>query len=278
MSEILEATMLVCFGFSWPINLIKNIRARSAKGMSLQFILLIIVGYVAGLTSKIISHRINYVLIVYFFNLAIVSCNLVVYFHNRVLDRRAKKAADDMALHAEQDLQHMQTLYAEMNSCLPENAVVFFGSNHFSELAVAELAHSYHLDATLCNRSVANVTIDKMAAMLDVCVLDLKPRSVFLNLGDADLESAEFDAAAFLSHYDKLITTIQQQTGAKIYVVSLLSDAAQAKTLDERLEALSRQHGCGFIDISGAVNSEQPDLRTFAILEDYFLRKAAAAQ
>ena len=46
MAEILEAVMLMCFGFSWPISVIRNIRARTAKSMSLGFILLIIVGYI----------------------------------------------------------------------------------------------------------------------------------------------------------------------------------------------------------------------------------------
>lgn len=86
MAEFLEALMLVCFGFSWPISLIKNIKAKSARNMSLQFILLIITGYIAGIVAKLISGRINYVLIVYLFNLAVVSVNLAVYFYNRHLD------------------------------------------------------------------------------------------------------------------------------------------------------------------------------------------------
>ena len=51
-AQILEAVMLVCFGFSWPISLIKNIRVRSARAMSLPFICLIITGYVAGIAAK----------------------------------------------------------------------------------------------------------------------------------------------------------------------------------------------------------------------------------
>lgn len=86
MSSVLEAIMLVCFGLSWPINVVKAIKARSAKSMSLPFILLIIFGYVAGITAKIMTHQLNYVLIVYFVNLAIVSINLLVYFRNRRLD------------------------------------------------------------------------------------------------------------------------------------------------------------------------------------------------
>lgn len=86
MSPLLEAFMLVCFGLSWPINVMKAIKARSAKSMSLPFILLIISGYIAGISAKLLSHQINYVLVVYFINLAIVSVNLVVYFRNRHID------------------------------------------------------------------------------------------------------------------------------------------------------------------------------------------------
>ncbi len=86
MSSVFEIIMLVCFGFSWPMNVIKAVRARTAKNMSLPFILLIISGYIAGITAKLISHQITFVLAVYVINLAIVAVNLAVYFRNRQLD------------------------------------------------------------------------------------------------------------------------------------------------------------------------------------------------
>lgn len=79
--------MLVCFGLSWPMSVIKNIKAKSAKNMSLQFILLICFGYVAGILAKVINHNISYVLAVYILNLVIVSANIVVYFINKRYDR-----------------------------------------------------------------------------------------------------------------------------------------------------------------------------------------------
>ena len=89
MSEMLETVMLICFGLSWPISVYKNIKARSARGMSLGFILLIILGYAAGISAKIVSGHINYVLIVYILNMAVVLVNLAVYFRNRALDKAA---------------------------------------------------------------------------------------------------------------------------------------------------------------------------------------------
>lgn len=89
MSQLLEAIMLICFGCSWPMNLIKNIKCKTAKSMSLPFILLITSGYIAGITAKLVSHQINYVLIVYILNIIIVTMNIAVYFYNRSLDKKA---------------------------------------------------------------------------------------------------------------------------------------------------------------------------------------------
>jgi len=89
MSEMLEIIMLVCFGLSWPMSLVKNIKAKTARTMSLSFTLLIIVGYVAGITAKILSGQVNFVLVAYLLNLAIVSLNVVVYFINRRYDKVA---------------------------------------------------------------------------------------------------------------------------------------------------------------------------------------------
>ena len=78
--------MLICFGLSWPISLIKNIKAHSAKNMSLKFNMLIILGYIAGITAKFMNGAFNYVLIVYLLNLLIVCANVVIYFINKSYD------------------------------------------------------------------------------------------------------------------------------------------------------------------------------------------------
>lgn len=88
MSLILETTMLICFGFSWPLNVIKAYKAKTAKGTSLPFILLIIAGYIAGISAKLVTHQFNYVLIAYIVNLAIVSANVIIYFRNVSLDKK----------------------------------------------------------------------------------------------------------------------------------------------------------------------------------------------
>ena len=87
LGQILEAVMLVCFGLSWPMNAYKNYKAQTAVGSSWQFLGLITLGYVAGIAAKFIIGAINWVLIVYFLNLACLSVNWVIYFRNTKLDK-----------------------------------------------------------------------------------------------------------------------------------------------------------------------------------------------
>ena len=88
MNEVLECVMLTCFGLSWPINAVKHWRAGTAKSTSLPFIILILAGYVAGISAKlIVPPKHFYVLVIYIVNFCSVSADLAVYFVNRHRDR-----------------------------------------------------------------------------------------------------------------------------------------------------------------------------------------------
>ena len=94
MADILELTMIVAFGASWPLNVLKSYKARTAKGKSLAFLLLIFSGYVAGIASKFVNPVYMasigekwYVLFFYFLNLFMVGLDLILYFRNLSLDR-----------------------------------------------------------------------------------------------------------------------------------------------------------------------------------------------
>lgn len=93
VAKILEAVMVVSFGISWPISIIKSYKAKTAKGKSIFFLLLILFGYAAGITAKFIiasvEGKLSYVTTFYILNFVIVSMDLGLYFRNRKLDRIA---------------------------------------------------------------------------------------------------------------------------------------------------------------------------------------------
>ena len=99
-ATVLETIMIVLFGASWPFNVIKSLRSKTAKGKSVLFLSLIIVGYVCGIVSKIClaakgdffnTWLQDLLFGFYCFNLLMVGTDFVLYFRNKRLDTLADK-------------------------------------------------------------------------------------------------------------------------------------------------------------------------------------------
>ena len=98
MAEILEIIMIVSFGASWPLNLLKSYKARTTKGKSLAFLLLIFFGYIAGITSKLANPAYMadfdkkwYVLVFYILNFLMVGADVCMYVRNYYLDKKKEQ-------------------------------------------------------------------------------------------------------------------------------------------------------------------------------------------
>ena len=91
-AEVFEILMIICFGFSWPMNLMKSYQARTTKGKSLPFLLMIAIGYVFGISSKLLGGSFKwYVMFFYVLNLCMVLLDVAMYARNYRLDQQAKK-------------------------------------------------------------------------------------------------------------------------------------------------------------------------------------------
>ena len=90
LAEILEIFMIVSFGFSWPLNVMKSFKARTANGKSLAFLLFIEFGYVCGITSKLVNENGFkwYVLFFYVLNFIMVGIDIALYFRNKAIDKK----------------------------------------------------------------------------------------------------------------------------------------------------------------------------------------------
>ncbi len=94
--SVFEAIMLICFGASWPAAVYKTYKTKNVEGKSLLFLSLIIIGYVAGMTHKIL-YNFDFVFWLYVVNLLLVLCDFILYFRYRTKKKSApgseKKAA-----------------------------------------------------------------------------------------------------------------------------------------------------------------------------------------
>lgn len=95
MAELLEVLMIVSFGASWPLNVIKSYKTRTTKGKSLAFLCLIFFGYIAGIISKLVNPAYMaaigskwYVLFFYVLNFIMVGADILLYIRNYRLDKK----------------------------------------------------------------------------------------------------------------------------------------------------------------------------------------------
>lgn len=99
--SILEAVMITCWGASWPVSIIKALRTKIVHGKSPLFMSLIALGYLCGITNKVLYSR-DYLVLLYMFNLLMILTDL--YLYGRYSLRRTKmKEKPNLARKASSD-------------------------------------------------------------------------------------------------------------------------------------------------------------------------------
>ncbi len=88
IGQIFEAGMLICFGISWPIDILKTVRVRRTEGKSLAFMAIIAIGYCSGIVAKFHraaenGSRLEAVIWLYAINLLLVIVDLIITIYFR---------------------------------------------------------------------------------------------------------------------------------------------------------------------------------------------------
>ncbi|MCE1195043.1 hypothetical protein LWX53_00895 [bacterium] len=86
--SIFEIVMLVCFGAAWPFSIYRSCRSRATGGKSVFFLVIVLIGYLAGIANKLF-YRFDDVVYLYVLNFAMVSVDTALWFRNKKLEKKA---------------------------------------------------------------------------------------------------------------------------------------------------------------------------------------------
>jgi hypothetical protein len=87
--SVFEIIMLICFGAAWPFSIHKSIRTKSAEGKSLIFLIIVVIGYVAGILHKVF-YNYDWVVYLYALNALMVCIDIALFLRNAPPCRPAK--------------------------------------------------------------------------------------------------------------------------------------------------------------------------------------------
>ncbi len=92
IAVLCESMMLIIFGCSWPANIHKSLTSKTTLGKSLVFEVLVVIGYLFGITAKIIIfNRTGEMQVSFWFyllDILLVSTDIVLYFRNLQIDKK----------------------------------------------------------------------------------------------------------------------------------------------------------------------------------------------
>ena len=74
-----EATMLICFGVSWPVSIAKALRTKVVAGKSPLFMAIVCLGYLSGVIHKAL-YSFDWIIVLYAVNFVLVAVDLSLYF------------------------------------------------------------------------------------------------------------------------------------------------------------------------------------------------------
>ena len=283
LTHLFEALMLVCFGFSWPLNVSKAYKARTAKGMSLPFIILIITGYLAGITAKIMNAQFNYVLVVYFLNLAIVTTNMLVYFRNKTLDKKAAKAIATApnvtaintkstttktipVIEIKNDVEKEETMYNYTNSLdeyintkpsavEKKNGVILMGGTLDKAIPVSQLAGEYSFNFEIYNKSDASLNVTNAKNYFEKAISTLSPEGILIHIGESDANLIKTNPSNFDTYYIELIESIRSCNKAcRIALVSIDNPNADKsiELINAHIKAIAGAEKATFVNLENA--------------------------
>jgi hypothetical protein len=86
--SVFEAGMMICFGVSWPVAVIKTYKTKCVQGKSIYFSFLILLGYICGIVHKLL-YSFDFVIWLYLLNTSFLLLDIILWFryrNNKIID------------------------------------------------------------------------------------------------------------------------------------------------------------------------------------------------
>ncbi len=175
--------------------------------------------------------------------------------------------------------------FRKENKCVEYGKTVFVGSSLMEMFPISRLLQEHGDDTIIYNRGVGGFISTELLDVIDVCVLDLKPSRVFINIGTNDLSWSSISIEQLMDNYDKIITTIEEHIpSVEIYLMAYypvnpeaaseeMKECLKIRTnekinrANEQVMDLAQRHHQKYIDINSNLKDELGRLKAEYTIE-----------
>lgn len=185
--------------------------------------------------------------------------------------------------------------YREKNKEAVCGQVVFAGSSLMEMFPINKLLEEHGDDTIIYNRGIGGYVTSELLQVTDVCITDLKPKKVFLNIGTNDLSNPHIPISQMIENYDRILCKIEEALPhAVIYLMAYypvnyeaaaeeMKECLKIRTnekidrANEEVKKLAQKHGQRYIDVNKNLKDEQGRLKAEYTIEGMHIKEEGYA-
>lgn len=181
----------------------------------------------------------------------------------------------------EQEKREKIKQYRIMNQYAKKRQILLVGSSLMEQFPIYEFLQTHPIDKAVYNRGIGGTTTTELLEVLDTCVFDLEPATIFINIGTNDINGEDYQEEGLIARYRLILEKIQAKLPeVKLYLlayypVNELDDFGnpfakewlktrtnrRIRSANAQIERLAKQLGCQYLDLNAGLLDEQQQLK-----------------
>lgn len=167
-----------------------------------------------------------------------------------------------------------------LNPFARKGQIVFAGSSLMEQFPIYEFLMDFDLPYIIYNRGIGGYTTAEMLKVMDVCIYDLAPKAIFLNIGTNDLDGPDYTQEGLLERMEEILKGIRTHLpDARLYLLAFYPVNPEVETTpfikevfryrtnericaaNEAIQALAKQYGADYLDLNQGVRDQNGNLK-----------------
>lgn len=180
--------------------------------------------------------------------------------------------------------------FARLNPLVRKGEVLFAGSSLMEQFPIDEFGMTVDLPCRIYNRGVGGFVIQDLLDAMPLCVYDLAPRAIFLNIGTNDLNEQDCTVEELIRRYEQVLVAIREHLpDTKVTLLAYypvnphVSDVPQIQYIiqymlkyrtNEKIQAanlavqeMAQRFGIGYLDLNDGLKDADGCLKAEYTLE-----------
>jgi lysophospholipase L1-like esterase len=193
----------------------------------------------------------------------------------------------ELKMETDRKLDH----YRERNKTIKKGQILFVGSSLMEMFPIEDFIKEMNSDYVIYNRGVGGYKSEDLEAALDICVFELSPSRIFINIGTNDLSDPDISISKMIENYDRILSKIQDQLPkVELYLMAyypinydaapdevkpglLIRTNSKINEANREVEKLALKHGARYIDVNDNLKDKDGNLKSEYTIEGIHIKR-----